>query len=209
MLVRVDKDDNQIGIEEKVKCHQLNGLLHRAFTTLIFDSNGRLCLCERSASKMLWPSYWDGTYASHPRENESYVDSGVRRMPDEVGTVCPLDYLNKFEYHVSFKDIGSENEICATLIGVLDDSTAIDPKPEEVSKVRWVTADEILELLQKDPLSYCPWMIIALYFMRDSKKDVLQKYAAILEDWLGDNMREQFLPAIEKHLSKDKWRLLH
>ena len=34
MLVRVDENDNQIGTEEKVKCHQIDGLLHRAFTAL-------------------------------------------------------------------------------------------------------------------------------------------------------------------------------
>ena len=208
ILVRVDESDNQIGTEEKVKCHQIDGLLHRAFTALLFDSNGKLCLCKRSASKMLWPSYWDGTYASHPRENESYTDSGIRRMPDEVGTVCPVDYLNKFEYHVPYKDIGSENEICATLIGVLDDARIIDPKPEEVSQVRWVTSDEISGLLREDPASYCPWMIIALYFMRDSKKDILQKYAGVLNDWLGEDLRSQFLPAIIKHMPEDKWRLL-
>ena len=82
MLVRVDENDNQIGTEEKVKCHQIDGLLHRAFTALLFDQSGKLCLCKRSASKMLWPGYWDGTYASHPRLwYESYVNSGVRRMP--------------------------------------------------------------------------------------------------------------------------------
>ena len=134
MLVRVDENDNQIGTEEKVKCHQIDGLLHRAFTALLFDQSGKLCLCKRSASKMLWPGYWDGTYASHPRENESYVNSGVRRMPDEVGAICSLDYLNKFEYHISYKDIGSENEICATLIGVLDDDIACNSRSKSCVK---------------------------------------------------------------------------
>ena len=100
------------------------------------------------------------------------------------------------------------NEICATLIGVLDDIAAIDPKPEEVEQVRWVTADEMLKLLRDDPISYCPWMIIALYFMRDSKKDVVQKHTVVLKDWLGEDVRAQFLSAIEKHLSRDKWRIL-
>ena len=41
MLVRVDENDNQIGTEEKVKCHQIDGLLHRAFTdlTLFYTSS--------------------------------------------------------------------------------------------------------------------------------------------------------------------------
>ena len=39
-LILVDKDDNPIGSEEKVKCHLPNGILHRAFTALLFDKNG-------------------------------------------------------------------------------------------------------------------------------------------------------------------------
>jgi len=31
-----------------------------------------------------------------------------------------VSYVNKFEYHVPYKDIGSENEICGTLIGIED-----------------------------------------------------------------------------------------
>ncbi len=121
-LILVDEKDNPIGKEEKVKCHLPNGKLHRAFTALLFDKNGRLVLTRRAKEKMLWPHDWDGTVASHPRESETYVSSGERRMPEELGIQCKLDYLFKFEYHVPYKDVGSENEICGTLIGIVDDS---------------------------------------------------------------------------------------
>jgi len=48
-------NDNPIGKEEKVKCHLPNGKLHRAFTALIFNNDGKLLLTKRSDSKMLWP----------------------------------------------------------------------------------------------------------------------------------------------------------
>ena len=41
-VILVDKNDNKIGMEEKVKCHLPNGKLHRAFTALLFDKNGKL-----------------------------------------------------------------------------------------------------------------------------------------------------------------------
>ena len=74
-VILVDNNDNPIGLEEKVKCHLPNGKLHRAFTALIFDNKGRLVLTKRSSSKMLWPGDWDGTVASHPRENETFISS--------------------------------------------------------------------------------------------------------------------------------------
>src|SRR3989304_4709730 len=118
-----DKKYNPIGLEEKVKCHLPNGKLHRAFTALMFDKEGRLLVTRRSLSKMLWPGDWDGTVASHPREKETYVSSSERRMPEEIGISCKFDYLFKFEYHVPYKDVGSENEICATLLGIVEKSS--------------------------------------------------------------------------------------
>ena len=54
-VILVDGNDNPIGKEEKVKCHLPNGKLHRAFTAMIFNKEGKLLLTRRSASKMLWP----------------------------------------------------------------------------------------------------------------------------------------------------------
>ena len=71
-VILVDQNDNPIGKEEKVKCHLPNGKLHRAFSALIFNGEGKLLLTKRSESKMLWPNDWDGTVASHPREDETY-----------------------------------------------------------------------------------------------------------------------------------------
>ena len=109
-VILVDENDNPIGLEEKVKCHLPDGKLHRAFTALLFDNEGRLVLTRRAKEKMLWPGDWDGTFASHPREGETFVSSGERRMPEELGIEGKLDYLHKFEYHVPYKDVGSENE---------------------------------------------------------------------------------------------------
>jgi len=54
-VILVDGNDNPIGTEEKVKCHLPDGKLHRAFTALLFDKNGRLVLTRRAKEKMLWP----------------------------------------------------------------------------------------------------------------------------------------------------------
>ena len=52
-VILVDVNDNPIGKEEKVKCHLPNGKLHRAFTALIYNKDGKLLLTQRSNSKML------------------------------------------------------------------------------------------------------------------------------------------------------------
>jgi len=207
-LILVDEKDNPIGKEEKVKCHLPNGLLHRAFTALLFDKNGRLVLTRRAKEKMLWPGDWDGTVASHPRESETYVSSGERRMPEELGIQCKLDYLFKFEYHVPYKDVGSENEICGTLIGIVDDSSQFKKIEGEIDEIKWISAKELLSELKTNTKVYCPWMIIALELLEKSEKPMLEKYENILSAWMNNEMHEEFQQAIKVHLPDDNWRLV-
>jgi len=207
-LILVDAKDSQIGTEEKVKCHLPKGILHRAFTALLFDRNGRLILTRRAKEKMLWPNDWDGTVASHPRESETYVSSGERRMPEELGIQCKLDYLFKFEYHVPYKDVGSENEICGTLIGVVDESAQFRQIEGEIDEIKSVSAKELLSELKINPKIYCPWMIIALELLDKSEKQMLEKYENILSAWMNGEMHEAYQQAIKVHLPDGDWRLV-
>ena len=207
-LILVDKNDNPIGKEEKVKCHLPKGILHRAFTALLFDKDGRLVLTRRAKEKMLWPGDWDGTVASHPRESETYVSSGERRMPEELGIQCKLDYLFKFEYHVPYKDVGSENEICGTLIGIVDNSTSFKAIEGEIDEIKWISAKELLLELKNNPEIYCPWMIIALELLEKSEKPMLEKYENVLSEWMNNEVHETFQQAIKFHLPDDNWRIV-
>ncbi len=206
-LILVDSNDKPIGTEEKIKCHMPNGKLHRAFTILLFNNEGKLLLTQRSMDKMLWPGDWDGTVASHPRQSETYVSSAERRLPEELGISCKLDYLFKFEYHVSYKNIGSENEVCGTLIGIVEDPRKIKLVKEEINDIKWVTLDELLDGIKKSPQIYCPWMIVALYFLSESKKDILPQHRSILNVWIRNDVKQILEKPLKHHFPDDKWEL--
>ena len=208
-VILVDENDNPIGSEEKVKCHLPNGKLHRAFTALLFDNEGRLVLTRRAKEKMLWPNDWDGTFASHPREGETYVSSGERRMPEELGISGTLDYLHKFEYHVPYREVGSENEICGTLIGVIDKNTELKEIEGEIDEIKWISAKELLVELKSNPEIYCPWMLIALELLDKSDKSMLEKHANVLSTWINSEVQDELQKAIKIHLPNEKWRLVN
>ena len=207
-VILVDQDDNPIGKEEKVKCHLPNGKLHRAFTALIFNGEGKLLLTKRSESKMLWPNDWDGTVASHPRESETYVLSAERRMPEEIGVACKMNYVNKFEYHVPYKDIGSENEICGTLIGMVDDFDESSLIKDEISQIKWINPDELKNELEQNNDAYCPWMVIALYFLADSDPNTLEKFNSLITKWASDDLKPVYENAIKHYIPDNNWRLV-
>jgi hypothetical protein len=79
-IIVVDEDDNVIGEEDKEKCHDGDGILHRAFLAMVFNRAGELLLTRRSMSKKLWPQYWDGTVASHTVRGEDYEQASRRRL---------------------------------------------------------------------------------------------------------------------------------
>jgi len=207
-VILVDENDNPIGKEEKVKCHLPNGKLHRAFTALIFNNEGKLLLTKRSEGKMLWPNDWDGTVASHPRESETYASSAERRMPEEIGISCKMNYVNKFEYHVPYKDIGSENEICGTLIGTIDSFDESSMIKDEISEIKWVNPDELKNELEHNRDVYCPWMIIALYFLADSDSNTLEKFNSLITKWASDDLKPVYENAIKHYIPDNNWRLV-
>ena len=207
-VILVDQNDNPIGKEEKVKCHLPNGKLHRAFSALIFNGEGKLLLTKRSESKMLWPNDWDGTVASHPRESETYVSSAERRMPEEIGIGCKVSYVNKFEYHVPYKDIGSENEICGTLIGTIDSFDNSRLIKNEISDIKWINPDELKNELEQNRDAYCPWMAIALYFLADSDSNTLEKFNSLITKWASDDLKLVYENAIKHYIPDNNWRLV-
>lgn len=206
-LILVDGNDKPVGTEEKVKCHLPQGKLHRAFTILLFNKEGKLLLTQRSMSKMLWPGDWDGTVASHPRQSETYVSSAERRLPEELGITCILEYLYKFEYHVPYKDIGSENEVCGTLMGIIENANKIKLVEDEISAIRWVTFDELLSEIEKSPRIFCPWMIVALYFLPESKDNTTEENRRILKMWNKVGLRNRLEASLKYHFPDHRWEL--
>ena len=213
-VILVDGNDNPIGKEEKVKCHLPDGKLHRAFTALIFNKEGKLLLTKRSDSKMLWPGDWDGTVASHPREGETYVSSAERRMPEEIGITCKMNYVNKFEYHVPYKNVGSENEVCGTLLGVVDDFEESSLIKDEISAIKWITSDELRLELQNNRDIYCPWMIIALNFLdvygsSEDGEETGKKFQKLILNWTREELKQDYEKAIKHYIPENNWRLVN
>ena len=88
-VVLVDENDNQIGLMSKMEAHQ-KGTLHRAFSIFLFNSENQILLQKRSSNKYHSGGLWTNTCCSHPRDEESVIDAGNRRLFEVMGIKTEL-----------------------------------------------------------------------------------------------------------------------
>ena len=164
--ILVDSSDNRIGSETKLKCHYGDGLLHRAFSVLLFKGGGQYLLVQkRSAEKITFPSVWANTCCSHPLdipgENEDAV-SGVinaakRKLHQELGIprqqldLIDFEHIGRFQYECRWDENWVENEvdhvIVAQLPEELEDDLHVEPNPNEISETRWLHITEVWDMI--------------------------------------------------------------
>jgi isopentenyl-diphosphate delta-isomerase len=154
-LILVDAADREIGQLNKAACHAGAGTLHRAFSLFIFNDDDQLLLQQRGAGKQLWPLYWSNSCCSHPRAGESMSSAIHRRLMEELGLACPLDFLFKFEYQAQYDGAGAEHELCSVFFGRA--TTAVRPNWEEIAAWRWVSIPQLERELSEGKQPYSPW----------------------------------------------------
>jgi isopentenyl-diphosphate Delta-isomerase len=158
-LILVDQCDREVGHMSKDLCHTGRGILHRAFSLLIFNAAGELLLQQRAATKRLWPLYWSNSCCSHPRRNEPMETAIQRRLHEELGIRCPLRYLFKFEYQAQYGSAGAEHELCSVYVGCHEGPLRVNRA--EIARWRWAAP----EALQSDMAGgrageFTPWFIL-------------------------------------------------
>jgi isopentenyl-diphosphate Delta-isomerase len=180
-LILVDEHDRGVGHLSKFLCHEGQGILHRAFSLLIFNDQGELLLQQRSASKRLWPSYWSNSCCSHPRAEETLEEATQRRLHEELGIHCPLKFLFKFRYQAQFDETGAENELCSVYIGRYSDLVKINS--DEIQAWRWVAPEALqAEMAGDDSHRFTPWFMMEWNrIWRDFQPEVL----ALQSGWAG------------------------
>ena len=86
------------------------GLLHRAFSVFLFDSENRLLLQQRASEKITFPDMWTNTCCSHPLgipgETGSELAASVqgakraaqRKLDQELGIKAAQVPLDDFQF---------------------------------------------------------------------------------------------------------------
>ncbi|KAA8651328.1 isopentenyl-diphosphate delta-isomerase IDI1 [Aspergillus tanneri] len=177
VCIVLDDDDKPIGSASKKTCHLMTnidkGLLHRAFSVFLFDSNNRLLLQQRATEKITFPDMWTNTCCSHPLgvpgETGAELDAAVlgvkraaqRKLYQELGIKAEQVPLDKFEYftriHYKAPSDGKWGEHEIDYILFIQADVDLDVNPNEVRDTRFVSADELKQMFEQPGLKFTPW----------------------------------------------------
>lgn len=156
-VILVDESDNPTGIMEKMEAHQ-KGVLHRAFSVFLFNTNNELLLQQRAHSKYHSGGLWTNTCCSHPRDGETTVAAGKRRLLEEMGISAELESSFSFIYRAELDNDLTEYELDHVLIGHFDGNPEINP--DEVANWKYVSPEAIRLDMASHPEQYTAWFKI-------------------------------------------------
>lgn len=152
-VILVDKEDNKRGTEGKLKAHEENEL-HRAFSVVVFNSDGELLLQKRAQEKYHSGGLWSNTCCSHPTPGESLKESAEKRLQEEMGFKTELSEVYSFYYQKDFEGL-SEHEIDHVFVGSFNGDP--DPDPSEAEDWRWIDPEKLKEEINKEPSQFSFW----------------------------------------------------
>ena len=168
-VVLVDTNNNKLGLMPKMEAH-IKGILHRAFSVIIFNNNGDIMLQKRARTKYHTPGLWSNTCCSHQRDNEDNITAGKRRLYEEMGFTTQLQNFDSFIYKVSFSNGLIEHEFDHILTGVYNGIPNLNKK--EVDEWKWVSIDYLYHDINNNPDNYTAWF-----------KIIINKYSESLKKW--------------------------
>ncbi len=158
-VILVNKNDLPLGTMEKMEAHE-KGVLHRAFSVFIFNSEGKMLLQRRALEKYHSPGLWTNTVCSHPRAGEKTLDAVHRRMKEEMGFDCDVEEAFSFVYNANVGDGLREHEYDHVFVGV--SNSIPKPNPEEVGDWKYMDFNEVLDDIKTNPDNYTEWFKIAM-----------------------------------------------
>ena len=177
VCIVLDEDDNPIGSASKKICHLMTnidkGLLHRAFSCFLFDSQNRLLLQQRATEKITFPDMWTNTCCSHPlgvpSETGATLEAAVagvkkaaqRKLDHELGIKAHQVPLDKFDFltriHYKAPSDGKWGEYEIDYVLFIKADVDLEVNPNEVQDIKYVAADQLKKMFEDDSLKFTPW----------------------------------------------------
>jgi len=157
----VDDVGTAIGSTTVDLAHQEPGALHRAFSVILTDPDGRVLLQRRAAAKTRFAGRWANACCGHPAPGVTVTEAAAERLIEELGTTTEFTLTEIGVHYYRAADPGTgrvEHEFDHVLLASAPADLPLAPDPAEVDEVRWVPHAELIADLSARPDRYAPWL---------------------------------------------------
>ena len=145
-------------------CHRRPGTLHRAFSVLVVDMDGYICMQQRAGCKPTFPLCWSNTVCSHPRDRTLLTEEWVRRRcNEEIGLdILPslMKCIGRLHYRARTGEEWEEHEmdwVYHVELDVPHTEIHLTLNPDEIAAVKWVGPSELRRWMVDDRVHISPW----------------------------------------------------
>lgn len=153
----VDLSGRATGVCPVAQAHRAPGLLHRAFSVLLFDESGRVLIQQRAAVKTRFPLRWANTCCGHPAPGLPVAEAAAGRLREELGLTAELAEVATFTYRATDPRTGRvEYEYDHVVIGT-HGGAGPRPDPDEVEAFTWAEPAQLVRAVREYPERYAPW----------------------------------------------------
>lgn len=153
-VILVDAHDNETGVMEKMEAH-VKGVLHRAFSVLVFNTKGEMLIQKRAECKYHSAGLWTNTCCSHPRPGERIEEAARRRLQEEMGLDLFPERAYSFIYRVELDGGLIENELDHVLTATYDGAPSMNPN--EVQDWKYINLAELKTRMETHPHEFTHW----------------------------------------------------
>lgn len=138
------------------------GIWHKSSNVLVFRPNGDLLLQKRASTKDTFPDTWDLSVAEHLKPEESFHDSAIRGLKEELSLdgvdVVSIGEPMRYSFESQDENI-KDNEFQQCFYCITDKDVVLNEG--ELSAIRFCTLDELENEMEGKPENFTPWFIQA------------------------------------------------
>ena len=169
-LLLVTEQDEVIGRAEKMQVHH-EGVLHRAFSVLIFNDKGEYLLQQRAAEKYHSGGLWSNACCGHPTDPNSTLQQAEQRLDEEMGFRTELSPSFSFIYYATLSNNLTEHEFDHVFTGQYEGPIPFNT--DEVAAVRWISREALLSEIANAPDTFTVWfhLLVAQLEQRSSRPE--------------------------------------
>lgn len=150
----VDADDRVIGRATRAEM-RAQKLRHRATYILVFNPRGQLFVHQRTATKDVYPSYYDVAVGGVVGAGETYDAGAQRELAEELGINggAPPRPILTFQYE------DADNRVNGRVYSYTHDGP-LTLQREEIASGEWLDLDVVIDRMRQLP--FCPDGVEAL-----------------------------------------------